>query len=177
MARLSHPAIVQVHDWVEGEGQYWLVMELVDGRTLDELTAEGPLPPARAAAIAREVASGLAAAHEAGLVHRDLKAANVIVTATGAAPGRVKILDFGLAKAVEGQGVPVSTLTGEGQLLGTVTAMSPEQALGRAVDRPRAGPGPGGGPPQVEVPGDSRKLSTSVTDELTGVTLCVTVSS
>lgn len=130
-ARLSHSAIVQVYDWVESAGQDWLVMELVEGRTVDELIAAGPLSPERAAAIARHVAAGLAVAHEAGLVHRDLKAANVIVTASGVA----KILDFGVAKAVsEEKADLLTTLTGEGQVVGTVAAMSPEQALGRPVD-------------------------------------------
>ena len=143
-ARLSHQAVVQVYDWVETEDQDWLVMELVDGRPLDDLLADGPLPPKRAAAITREVASGLAAAHEAGLVHRDLKAANVMVTADGdltqITPGRVKILDFGIAKQVETEtvdarkGDPLPTLTEAGQILGTVTSMSPEQALGYPVD-------------------------------------------
>ncbi len=131
-ARLAHSAIVQVYDWVEDEDADWLVMELVDGQPLDELLADGPLPSERAAAIARDVASGLAAAHDAGFVHRDLKAANVIVTAAGGHPGRAKILDFGIAKAVEAG--KTATLTADGQVVGTVRAMSPEQALGRPVD-------------------------------------------
>ena len=144
VALLSHPAIVQVHDWVESDDQDWLVMELVEGRSLEELIAEGPLSPARSVSIAHDVAAGLAAAHEAGLVHRDLKAANVIVTAAGAAApgrpsaGRIKILDFGLAKLVESgpatKAELKTTLTVEGQVVGTVSAMSPEQALGRPVD-------------------------------------------
>ena len=135
VARLSHPAIVQVYDWEECEGKQWLVMELLDGPTLADVIAEGPLSADRAVAIGREVASGLAAAHEAGLVHRDLKASNVMLVETTAAPNasRAKILDFGLAKQIEG--VPTSsTLTEEGRLVGTLGAMSPEQALGRPVD-------------------------------------------
>jgi len=138
-ARLSHPAIVRIYDWVDCEDQHWLVMELVEGRTLDRLLAEGPLPSRRAMAIARQVASGLAAAHEVGLVHRDLKSSNVIVARPGSSSGvrqedRIKILDFGLAKTVDTDGVSTTTLTEEGKMVGTVTAMSPEQALGKPVD-------------------------------------------
>ena len=137
VAKLSHSAIVQVYDWVEAEDGDWLVMELVDGRTLEGAMKEGPLAPRRAAAIARQVASGLAAAHGAGLVHRDLKAANVmLIPGTGGARERAKILDFGIAKPLGSEdAMPVSTLTAEGQLVGTVHAMSPEQALGHPVDQ------------------------------------------
>lgn len=142
VARLSHPAIVQVHDWEESEGQSWLVMELVEGRTLDEVIAEGPLPPDRVLDIAHDIASGLAEAHDAGLVHRDLKASNVILShKSRSAHGQAKILDFGLAKTVRLEdsetaeaAMPSSTLTKEGNVVGTVTAMSPEQALGKKVD-------------------------------------------
>ncbi len=139
VARLNHPAIVQVYDWEEASGDDWLIMELVDGRPLDDLLQDGPLPPKRAATIAREIASGLAVAHEAGLVHRDLKAANVMVTA-GSGHSEIKILDFGIAKKIsldplpsEGE-APPTTLTEAGQVIGTVRSMSPEQALGYPVD-------------------------------------------
>ncbi len=150
VARLSHQTIVQVYDWVEAGGHDWLVMELVDGHSLDDLLAAGPLPPERAVAIARQVASGLAAAHEAGLVHRDLKPANVMVTTGGdhpdrvhpdrVHPDRIKILDFGIAKQVglDTAGTATeaqpTTLTEAGQVIGTVAYMSPEQALGYPVD-------------------------------------------
>ncbi len=140
VARLSHQAIVGVYDWVEGEDDDWLVMELVDGQPLDAVLDGGKLPPERAAKVARQVASGLAAAHDAGLVHRDLKAANVMVTPGGIPPDRVKILDFGIAKKVglESGGVrpeeQLTTLTEAGQVIGTVSYMSPEQALGYPVD-------------------------------------------
>ena len=137
VARLNHPSIVQVYDWEEQDAQHWLIMEFVEGRSLNELIAEGPLPPERALEIARDAASGLAEAHEVGLVHRDLKTTNVIVSTRG----RAKILDFGLAKTIrlEDSGkdrttLPSTTLTGEGRIVGTVTAMSPEQAMGRKVD-------------------------------------------
>ncbi|MEM9557672.1 MAG: protein kinase [Acidobacteriota bacterium] len=137
-ARLSHSSIVQVHGWEESDdGDCWLVMELVEGTSLDQRLIEGPLAPRRALEIARDLAAGLAEAHDAGIVHRDLKASNVLVSAKG----RAKILDFGLAKvyrpadATDSASIGhESTLTAEGQVVGTVTAMSPEQALGRAVD-------------------------------------------
>lgn len=136
VARLSHPSIVQIHDWVEEENQDWLVMELVDGRPLDEVLAEGVPDWRKALAIAREIASGLTAAHRAGLVHRDLKPANImLLSGRGSSASRIKILDFGIAKPIEVEdGAPVSTLTAEGQLVGTIHAMSPEQALGQPVD-------------------------------------------
>jgi serine/threonine-protein kinase len=143
VARLSHPAIVQVYDWAESAGQYWLVMELIEGDSLDDVVAEGPLSVERALEIARDVASALAEAHDASIVHRDLKTSNVILTPRG----RAKVLDFGLARpVVPEEPAPPSMapdredsaarlrLTGEGRILGTVGAMSPEQALGRPVD-------------------------------------------
>ncbi len=137
VARLSHPAIVQVHDWVEAEDQDWLVMELVEGTPLDAVLAAGPLPPRRAVPIARQLAAGLVTAHQAGLVHRDLKPANVMVTTSD----DDKILDFGIAKTIqlEAEGpandARLTTLTEAGQLVGTVAFMSPEQALGWPVDQ------------------------------------------
>ena len=136
-ARLSHAAIVQVHDLLEtGEGD-WLVMEHVAGRSLGELLAQGPLPLDQVLQLGRDVAEGLAEAHAKGLIHRDLKPANVQVTSGG----RAKILDFGLARmlwlevpAGEGGGGQPEMLTQDGALLGTVHAMSPEQASGRQVD-------------------------------------------
>ncbi|MCP4663668.1 MAG: protein kinase, partial [bacterium] len=130
VARLSHPAIVQVHDWVETDDGDWIVMELVEGRLVRELLADGPLPPADAVAIAHDLAAGLAVAHQAGLVHRDLKPENVMITPAG----EVKILDFGLAKRFREEDPEATQLSRDGQMLGTVTAMSPEQVLGRPVD-------------------------------------------
>ncbi len=133
-ARLNHPSIVHVYDILEGADGDWIVMELVTGKTLrcllDEETA---LPPARAVKLCREITEGLAEAHANGILHRDLKAANVIVTPSG----RAKILDFGLAKEMprenelEGRELTLST---PGLVLGTCFAMSPEQALGQALD-------------------------------------------
>jgi serine/threonine-protein kinase len=128
-ARLSHPAVVRIYDLVEDATGDALVFEYVEGRTLRELLTEVLPAPALAARLAREIAEGLAAAHAGGLVHRDLKAENVMVTPDGHA----KILDFGIAKAVAlgGEG---ETLTLQGAVLGTLHAMSPEQARGGEVD-------------------------------------------
>ena len=131
VARLSHPSIVQVHDWVEADDGDWIVMERVDGRSLREILAAGPLEPEPAARLARDVAAGLAAAHSAGIVHRDLKAGNVMVTAGE----RAKILDFGIAKRLSHEpAAPLTAVTTEGKIIGTVSAMSPEQAKGLKVD-------------------------------------------
>lgn len=128
-ARLSHPAIVHIYELVEDSAGLAIVMEYVEGRTLADLTADGLPEPALAVRLARDVAEGLAAAHTAGLIHRDLKAENVVVTAEG----RAKILDFGLAKPVvaeEGE----ESLTAHGAVIGTFHSMSPEQASGGEVD-------------------------------------------
>ncbi len=128
-ARLSHPAIVHIYDLVEDSAGVAIVMEYLEGRTLAVLIAAGLPDPLLAVRLGRDVAEGLAAAHAAGLVHRDLKAENVIVTAEG----RAKILDFGLAKPVAGPEGD-ETLTAQGAVLGTCHSMSPEQASGGEVD-------------------------------------------
>lgn len=128
-ARLSHPAIVHIYDLLEDDAGLAIVMEYVEGRTLADLVAAGLPEPALAVRLARDIAEGLAAAHAAGLVHRDLKAENVVVTADG----RAKILDFGLAKPImsaEGE----ESLTAHGAVIGTFHSMSPEQASGGDVD-------------------------------------------
>ncbi len=128
-ARLSHPAVVQIYDLVEdGTGEV-LVFEYVEGRTLRELLLEGLPSLDLAVRLAREIAEGLAAAHATGLVHRDLKAENVMVTPDGHA----KILDFGIAKA-DVPGLDADTLTAHGVVLGTFHVMSPEQARGGEID-------------------------------------------
>ena len=127
-ARLNHPAIVHIYEIVESPDGDWIVMELVEGKTVDRLMREGRIDLARAVRLAREVAEGLAEAHGQGIVHRDLKAANVMVTESG----RVKILDFGLAKTYQGDiDQEIST---PGTVVGTCHAMSPEQAQGLTVD-------------------------------------------
>jgi serine/threonine-protein kinase len=128
-ARLNHSAVVQIYDVLQDEAGDAIVMEYAEGRTLRALLRDG-LPPAELAVrLAREIAEGLAAAHAAGLVHRDLKAENVVVTPEEHA----KILDFGLARPVEPE-VGEERLTQRGALLGTYHAMSPEQATGAQVD-------------------------------------------
>ena len=119
-ARLAHPNVVAVHDQGEADGRVFLVMELVLGQTLRQvLDDEGALSPRAALDLLEPVLAGLAAAHDAGLVHRDVKPENVIIREDGT----VKVADFGLARAVTSQ-----TATGAtGVLLGTVSYLSPEQ--------------------------------------------------
>jgi eukaryotic-like serine/threonine-protein kinase len=132
IARLDHAAIVQIYDLLEtGEGD-WIVMQYIDGPTLAERLRRGPLPPAEVIALARDVAGALAAAHEQGLLHRDLKAENVLLTPGGGA----KVLDFGLAKLYLPE-APDQTAGLTAGIVGTYRAMSPEQANGLEVD-PRA---------------------------------------
>lgn len=123
---LDDPYICTIHDIAEAEdGQLFIVMAFYDGDTLKYVIDEGGLDTESAASIARQMALGLSAAHEAGIVHRDVKPANVMVTEKG----RVKLLDFGVAKLGEG-----SDLTREGSTIGTASYMSPEQARGESVD-------------------------------------------
>jgi serine/threonine-protein kinase len=136
VARLSHPSIVQIFDLIETEAEDWIVMELVDGPQLSDLTRRGPLPLSQALAYGRQVADGLAAAHAQGLVHRDLKAENVLIAViTASGQTTAKILDFGLVRdlrADDGE----EALTRSGAVLGTVRTMAPEQARGLAVGPP-----------------------------------------
>jgi serine/threonine-protein kinase len=126
-ARLSHPAVVSVYDQGTDDGNVFLVMEYVSGSTLREVLREkGKLTPAEAVAVMDYVLAALAAAHAAGLVHRDVKPENVLITPDG----RVKVADFGLARAIAG-----TTLTGDdGMLLGTASYVSPEQVRDGAAD-------------------------------------------
>jgi eukaryotic-like serine/threonine-protein kinase len=125
-ASLSHPNIVAVFDSGSDAGEHYLVMEYVAGQSLAELLADqGRLAPRRAAELGVEVCAALAAAHAQGLVHRDVKPANVLV----GAEGRVKVADFGIVKAAA-----TVTLTGTGTVLGTAAYLSPEQAQGGPVD-------------------------------------------
>jgi class 3 adenylate cyclase len=128
VARLNHPAIVQIYEIVETDRGDWIVMELVEGERLDSKIGSGELGVAQVVQLGRELAEGLAAAHAQGVIHRDLKASNVMVTKSG----HVKILDFGIAKLI-GEGDD-SSLSKTGTVLGTCHAMSPEQIEGLHLD-------------------------------------------
>jgi len=132
-AALGHPNIVPVTDFGVEAGRAFLVMELIEGRTLFEIVRDdGPLSQARAAAIGIQVLSALEAVHSAGVVHRDLKPSNVMVTTVAGLHEHARLLDFGVAKMREGPGY--ARLTATGLIVGTPTYMAPEQVVGRAVD-------------------------------------------
>jgi serine/threonine protein kinase len=125
-ASLSHPNIVGVYDTGTEDGTHFIVMEYVDGRTLkDVIRAEGPLYPERAAEICADVCSALVAAHARGLIHRDIKPGNVMLTPEG----KVKVMDFGIARATTSE-----TITQTAAVVGTAQYISPEQAQGQTVD-------------------------------------------
>ncbi len=126
-ANLSHPNIVGIYDWGQAGGTYFIVMEIVEGRSLrDVLKSEGALLPRRATEIAAETAAALSVAHQAGLVHRDVKPGNVLL----AKDGTVKVTDFGIARAWDDS----QELTRTGAVIGTATYFSPEQAQGASAD-------------------------------------------
>ncbi len=127
-ASLNHHNIVSVYDFGEDEGSWFIVMEYVEGRNLrDIIRSEGQLEPARAAELGAEVAAALAAAHAQGIIHRDVKPANVLIASDA---GTVKVADFGIARAAGAR----QGLTMPGTVLGTATYLSPEQAQGAEVD-------------------------------------------
>lgn len=123
-ARLSHSAIVQVYDILEEEESEYIVMEYVEGMTLRDQVRQGPMDVREALELARELAAGLDTAHRQGIIHRDLKTENVLISTAGGA----KILDFGIAKRLLDS--EEGSLTAESSILGTCRAMSPEQARG-----------------------------------------------
>ena len=139
LASLNHPNIGHIYGLEQAEGQKALVLELVEGPTLADRIAQGPIPLDEALPIAKQIAEALEAAHEAGVIHRDLKPANIKVKDDGT----VKVLDFGLAKALdptpEGDPSQSPTLTAAatqmGVIMGTAAYMSPEQARGKTVDK------------------------------------------
>ncbi|MBI4259326.1 MAG: serine/threonine protein kinase, partial [Actinobacteria bacterium] len=125
-ARLNHPNVVGVYDTGSDGNVHYIVMEYVEGRTLEQvLRADGRLMPERAVEIAEAVAAALSFAHREGLVHRDIKPANIMLTPAG----EVKVMDFGIARATSGE-----TLTQTATVLGTASYLSPEQAQGEPVD-------------------------------------------
>jgi serine/threonine-protein kinase len=139
LASLHHPNVASLFGFEESGGTHFLVMELVEGEELAARIERGPIPPEEVAAIARQIALGLEAAHDRGITHRDLKPSNVRITPTG----EVKILDFGLARAGSPDdpgGDPAASptitaaMTRQGVILGTAAYMSPEQARGQSVD-------------------------------------------
>lgn len=126
-ANLSHPNIVAIYDWGQDAGTYFMVMELIKGRTLrDVLREDGAILPRRAAEIAAETAAALSVAHQHGVYHRDVKPGNIMLTTTGA----VKVTDFGIARALDDS----EELTRTGAVIGTATYFSPEQAQGLPAD-------------------------------------------
>jgi serine/threonine-protein kinase len=135
---INHPHIVEISDiLVPGEDQpdHALVMELLDGRSLaDVLETDGPLPPERTLPIMAQICAGLAAVHRAGFVHRDLKPENVFLVERGGNRDFVKLLDFGLVKALRPD-VGVATATIEGTFMGSPAYASPEQCAGKPVDQ------------------------------------------
>src|SRR5688572_3508486 len=141
---LQHPHICTIHELGEHDGQPFIVMELLEGRTIRQLVEEGPLPAARVLNFARQVGEALDAAHRRGIIHRDIKPANLFVTHGD----RVKVLDFGLAKLADDSAGPAlaapsaptltvvhsADLTRTGSTVGTASYMAPEQAQGSPVD-------------------------------------------
>src|SRR6266487_4670348 len=138
LAALNHPHIGAIYGLEDVKNTLFLVLELVDGESLDKRIARGAIPVDEAIGIARQIGDALEAAHEKGVVHRDLKPANIALTTDG----NVKVLDFGLAKAMEPASGPINLadsptitspamMTGIGMILGTAAYMSPEQAKGR----------------------------------------------
>src|SRR6476620_8188317 len=142
LASLNHPHIAVIYGLEDAEGVKALVMELVEGEDLALRLARGAIPLDEAVPIAKQIAEALEAAHEQGIIHRDLKPANIKVRPDGT----VKVLDFGLAKAMEPTGtmsasvsmsptITTPAMTRAGMILGTAAYMSPEQAKGREVDK------------------------------------------
>jgi len=133
---LNHPNIVTVYDIGEDAGRPYIVMEFVAGRSLHDRLVSGALPQKQAVEIACQIADGLAAAHEAGVVHRDLKPRNIMITDDG----RVKIVDFGLGRTAKAPALPedetvlAPEMTAPHVVMGTAGYMAPEQALGHAFD-------------------------------------------
>ena len=128
LARLNHPGLVPVYDAGSDEhGRPWVVMELVEGETLADTLRRGPLPSERAAAVGRSIAEALAYVHGQGLLHRDVKPANILV----GRDGRVRLTDFGIARLVD-----AARVTSTGMMVGTASYLAPEQVAGEPVGPP-----------------------------------------
>jgi len=131
---LDHPNICTIHEIGEDSGHTFISMQYIEGQTLKELMGSNPLEPARAISIALQIADALATAHERGIVHRDIKSSNIMITPRGQA----KVLDFGLAKSIENSSIASSViltqLTQSGAAMGTPAYMSPEQARGERAE-------------------------------------------
>ncbi|MDM7994127.1 MAG: protein kinase [Acidobacteriota bacterium] len=140
LASLGHPNIAIIHGLEQSDNRNFIVLELVEGETLAQRIARGPLPIKEALDVCRQLAEGLESAHEKGIIHRDLKPSNIKFTSEG----KVKILDFGLARAVQEQ-KPIfahpdsvtipDNVTCPGMIIGTASYMSPEQAKGKVIDK------------------------------------------
>src|SRR3989475_3227896 len=141
LASLNHPHIAAIYGFEDSGSVHALVLELVEGPTLADRIAQGPIPLTEALPIAKQIADALQAAHEQNIIHRDLKPANIKLRPDGT----VKVLDFGLAKAMEpatgssprmsmSPTITTPAMTQAGVILGTAAYMSPEQARGRPVD-------------------------------------------
>jgi serine/threonine-protein kinase len=140
LASLNHPNIAAIHGLEEADGIHFLVLELIEGDTLADRLKRGAIPVEESLKLALQIAEALEAAHEKGVIHRDLKPANIKITPNG----KVKVLDFGLAKAFAGEAEDMNlsnsptlsaAATQQGVILGTAAYMSPEQAKGRSVDK------------------------------------------
>ncbi len=129
-AQLDHPGIVPIFEIGEHQGQHYFSMGYIEGESLAQKVADGPLPPREAAELVKKICEAMAYAHERGVIHRDLKPANILIDGNG----QPKVTDFGLAKRTEAD----SNLTGTGQILGTPAYMPPEQASGKTDVGPLA---------------------------------------